>query len=328
MTILQALKDYLAKVLNFRLVIHPWKKEKKIPFFLRELYGFYQGSILEKPCLFLVVRGEDEISPATLNKHIKQLEMEWTGFCVYVRPRISSYNRKRLIEKHIPFIIPDNQMYLPEFCIDLRERFRKTPKIKKVLSSAAQTVCIYVLLHKDKEKFMPSELAKELNYSRMTMTRVFNELESMHIGKMIRKGKERLLYFENDRYPLWEQIKSVMSNPVNKTMLLKQHGKEEIKKLGSISGLTALGMYSMLNQPKLPVYAISKENWKNFANFPSMEEVFSPDEADIELQIWEYNPKLFAKEGLIDPFSLFLNLRESKDERIEAALENLMEKMK
>jgi hypothetical protein len=45
------------------------------------------------------------------------------------------------------------------------------------------------------------------------------------------------------------------------------------------------------------------------------------------VEVWSYDPKRFAKEGFVDTFSLYLNLRNDQDERIEAALEEMMEKV-
>jgi len=53
----------------------------------------------------------------------------------------------------------------------------------------------------------------------------------------------------------------------------------------------------------------------------------SSEGALIELEIWQYNPNLFAKDGIVDPFSLYLSLEKVKDERVEAALAHMMEKI-
>ena len=91
---------------------------------------------------------------------------------IYVQSILSSFNRKRLIEQHIPFIIPGNQMYLPHFGIDLREHFRKIhSKKQKSFSPGTQTVVIYALLRETDEKLTPSALADKLGYTFMTMTR-------------------------------------------------------------------------------------------------------------------------------------------------------------
>jgi hypothetical protein len=46
-----------------------------------------------------------------------------------------------------------------------------------------------------------------------------------------------------------------------------------------------------------------------------------------ELEIWSYSPKLFAKKGVVDRFSLFLSMRKDNDERVQSALEKMMEQV-
>lgn len=92
-----------------------------------------------------------------------------------------------------------------------------------------------------------------------------------------------------------------------------------------IAGLSALSHFSDLNEPLLPVFAIGPTQWKALKK-SGIEEIPSSEGALIELEIWHYNPNLFAKDGLVDLFSLYLSLKESKNERIEAALEKIMEK--
>lgn len=38
---------------------------------------------------------------------------------VYVTTTLASYERKRLVQQKVPFIVPGNQLYLPELAIDL-----------------------------------------------------------------------------------------------------------------------------------------------------------------------------------------------------------------
>jgi hypothetical protein len=46
-----------------------------------------------------------------------------------------------------------------------------------------------------------------------------------------------------------------------------------------------------------------------------------------EIEVWSYDPKLFATAGVIDRLSLFLSLWDENDERVEAALEQMMKEM-
>ncbi len=58
----------------------------------------------------------------------------------------------------------------------------------------------------------------------------------------------------------------------------------------------------------------------------SMFELTTDEPGSIELEIWKYPPELFANNDMVDPLSLFLSLKSSKDERVEMALEELQER--
>lgn len=322
MTLIKELEKYFRETLGIEIRAKSWVGERDLPFFLRELYVFYEIVLLRRPCVVIVPRGNIEITSSTLAKHFKQLQAKWTGLCIYIRAAISSYTRRRLIENHIPFAIPYNQMYLPDMGIDFREHFLKERTHIKILSPATQAVIIYALTH-NKPTSTPSELANELQYTSMTMTRALDELESLGIGEISHQGKERRWSVRETRKALWEKIKPFMCNPVKKRVWLRQNSKSrEIIEKGFVSGLTALARLTMLNQPLHPVYAIDMKDWKK----SGIEELPSVEGADVQLELWSYNPKLLTKGDMVDPFSLYLSLQDNKDERIEAALEKLIEK--
>ena len=81
-----------------------------------------------------------------------------------------------------------------------------------------------------------------------------------------------------------------------------------------------LAKLTNLAEPEHPVYAIGYKQWQSL----SLEPREGPDDANIELEIWHYDPALFAVSGHVDPFSLYLSLRELQDERVEKALETIM----
>jgi len=331
MDVIQDFERYLREVLDLRIKVIPWKDERELPAFLRASYLFYEVSLLGNRCLAMVLRVNEEITPSTISKHWNQVQKKWNGFCIYICKAISSYNRKRLIENRIPFVVPGNQSYLPDLGIDLREHFRKQQRGGKLFfSPATQAVVIYGLMADENQKLNPSELAKELGYTSMTISRAFDELESMNIGEVLQKGRERWLYFLNDKEAFWNQVKPLMQSPVKKRVWIKlsKEGIKQIKRLGTISGLSALAQSSMLNDPDLPVYAVSDDVWKTIIQMEIFEMLPSSEEADVEIEIWSYNPKLFLKNHQVDPFSLYMILQEYEDERIESALDKFMRKIK
>ena len=270
----------------------------------------------------MIAQENADITPGMIRKHREQVEKIWEGsIIIYVQSILSSFNRKRLIEQHIPFIIPGNQMYLPHFGFDLREHFRKThTKKQKSFSPGTQTAVIYVLLRETDEKLTPSALADRLGYTPMTMARALDELQAAGIGEFHREGRERYWFFSN-KHSLWDQAKPFLRSPIKKRIWIKNH------KFKTLAGLSALSHLSQLAPPLLPVFAIGHNQWEALRQ-SGLEELLVLEGASSELEIWNYNPELFAKDGVIDPLSLYLCLEASGDERIESALEEMMEKIK
>lgn len=323
--LIQTLKIYLKETLGLQLEFKPWNDKKNLPIFFNEFYFFYTSKLLGKQCLIIVDRDSDTLTPAAVRKHVEHLRAA-TGFpCIYVIRVSTSYQRKRLMAQGVQFVIPKQQIYLPHLGIDWQETSRlgqPLPSVQK-LSPSAQAVVILALIQ-EKGEFIPLELAKTLHYTTMSMTRALNELEALGLGKSIRKGKERWFYLIEK---LWEKAEPYMQNPVKKRLWvsLGKKSMQTIKRQGVIAGLSALAEQTMLSHPSLPIYALTLQSWKEIVGSDKVLILPIAEGADIELEVWNYDPKLFAIEGHVDSFSLYLSLKEIQDERVEMALQELME---
>lgn len=329
--VIQDLKRYLRETLGIQVAPKLWKDLGELPLFLRDLYVFYAASLLGKTWILAVARS-NEMTPASIQKHLKQVQAKIGMSCIYVNRVISPYNRKRLVKHGVQFVVPHRQIYLPALGVDWLDRCRECQADRAILSLApsAQAAVIYALSHSIEKEFTPLELAKRLDYTPMTMTRVFNELEMAGLGKSARRGKERWFSFAENKSSLWAGAEPLLQNPVRRRLWLKVE-KNCMKKIGSVgalSGLSALAELSMLSPPTHPVYAISAQEWKELQQLGGIQELPSAEEADIELEVWGYDPKLFAKRGVIDCFSLYLSLKENQDERVEMMLKEMMKGIK
>lgn len=81
----------------------------------------------------------------------------------------------------------------------------------------------------------------------------------------------------------------------------------------------------MINPPNYKVWAINKEYLNNKDLEIIKNKDIIKDENLLELQVWEYNPKLFTKNDIVDIVSLYATLKEENGERIEQALEEVLE---
>lgn len=319
--LIKSIKKYLQETLKVEIETHRWNNQSNLPFFLTDTYDFYESALLNQPCLLMIGHDNAEMTPGTIRKHQELIKKNWKGCIIYVQSALSSYNRKRFIEQHIPFIIPGNQMYLPDCGIDLREHFRKIHlKKDKGFSPGTQTVVIYALLRKTHEKLTPSMLAEKLGYTLMTMTRALNELKTSEIGEFRKERRERFWNFGN-KQSLWIQAKPFLRSPIKKRIWVKNHAFK------ISAGLSALSHFSQLSAPVLPIFAVGPSQWQLLKQIEA-EEPCSFDEASAELEIWNYDPELFAKKGFVDPVSLYYSLEANKDERIGLSIEEMMEKIK
>jgi len=316
------LKRYLLDTLGITVTLSKPLNQGSLPFFLQDIYDVLQVRLLNEEFIVLTSRNDSELTPATIHKHIDIVSQQLKIKAVFVHSTISSFNRKRLIEHKVPFVIPGNQMYLPDLGIDLREYFIKKRSKTVILGPSTQAVILYALTQTMIEPLNPTQLAEALGYSRMTMTRSIDEIESAELAEVSIVGRKRLVHFDKNRRELWEKALPHLRSPVKENVWLKAL-IDELPLCGA--GLTALASYSMLTPPKRQVYAAFTKDWKAIKRKYPHEIISYPDEAGYELEVWSYSPGLFSNGKKVDPFSLYLSLINIKDERVESAMEEMME---
>lgn len=318
------IKAYLVDILGLNVDIEAWPEKQRLPVYLQDSYEFHQTQLHNLPCLLMIALGEQEQTPAVLRKHVESIRERWEGEVIYVRRNITAYNRKRLIQHKVSFIVPEKQLYLPLLGIDLREHFRRIRSEREQLSPSTQAVLINALLDRKHHEYTPKELADKLGYSTMALTRAFDELESAKIATSSRQGRKRFIEFPADKRHLWETARKFLRDPVKRHVCVNRMSSQV---QNVVAGLTALSRFSMLSAPDRMTYAISSKAWNTIKEEDSLKQL-PPIESDaIELEIWHYNPVTFATSDLVDPFSLYLSLKDSKDERVQIALEGMMEKI-
>jgi len=319
-------EHYVHNVLDLHVTTKPWPQVARLPFFLRDQYAFFETRILEAPCLLVMDQGEREPAPATVRKHLDQLLQYWNGEIVYVRNQVTTYNRKRLIEQKVPFVIPGNQMYLPMLGIDLREHYRKALAGTLTLKPSTQALLIHMLLRRAPgDRLTPLETALELGYTPMTMTRAFSELEGAGLVGIFKEGRERCLYVPRTRRELWDQAQPLMRSPVREKVLAKLPPNH---RPGPFSGLTGLARYTDLAAPEHPIFAVTTGEWTALQKTTGIEKIPHREPGTSEVEIWSYPPQWFAQDDVVDRLSLFLSLKNDPDERIAASLDEMMAQVK
>jgi hypothetical protein len=315
---------YLRETLGTEVLPLPWPQASRLAPFLAERYRFFQAIILNHPVLFMMDVSLSEESPANISKHIAQVHAKSDWPVIYVRDRVTAYNRKRLIEQRVPFVVPGNQMYLPELGIDLREHFRKQVVTQPQFRPATQALFIHAMLRDREAPLAAIELAPEFGYSSMTLSRAFDELEAAELGESRPAGRERILHLAAPRRELWKLAQPFLKDPVKARYFIQS---TSIEGLGPSAGLSALARYSMLDDSKNPVVAMSREHWTSLRQQGAVTVIPMREPSAVEIEMWSYKPSSYRQPGVVDPLSLYLSLRQPTDERVEQALDHMMESL-
>ena len=323
MELVYSFKRYLEKVLNLQLIMDVKYRGEGLPYFMYDLYNLHKIKIYKNYFVVIIDKGEKDLTPENIKKQIEIISNKTGLEAIYVHKALTSFQRDRLIKYNINFVVPNNQMYLPHLKIDLREHFKSANQPKKYLSPASQAIIISSILNNYSQ--LDSQMIKNnINYSAMSVSRSFKEISNFGIGKLMRDGKEKILHLLDGRIQIWDKSKALMNSPIIQEIWLSQTLFDQ-KLL--IAGLSALSHYSMISPPKNKVYAVYKEDWYKISKNESVKQLIEPiqTESNIKLQVWSYPLDLWSHTNIVDKYSLYLSLKDEKDERIEQALKEMME---
>jgi DNA-binding transcriptional ArsR family regulator len=319
-----AIQQYLHDSLGFTAKIRPWPGAAKLPYFLQDAFDTRELTLLGHPILLANHRTGRAQGLAEVRAQLNKLKAIASLPVIFVTDGLASYERKRLVEQQVPFLVPGNQLYLPDLGIDLREYFRQTQQQAPAtaLSPATQALLIAALLHKPwQAEWKPAKIVANLGYTPMTLSRAVRELTATGIVKLERRGRDRHLNTDRSPQEVWEQAKPLLRSPVKRTVWVPPTSKWVPPKI-RIAGMSALAQLSLLAEPALPVYAVSAAQWKA-AMKAGVEELMEPREGCCEWQLWNYSPELLANSRTVDPMSLTLSLQHETDERVQMALDEL-----
>ena len=318
------LEQYLGGVFRAPVRVSAVENAPGLPVFLGRMYGLYDGRIAGERCVFLADLGGDA-TPARVAKHVGLVRAAVDGTVVFAARSLSAHSRARLMAQGIPFVVPGNQLYIPELAVDLRERFRAARQRQADrLSPAAQAVLFHHLLGgRNGGAAIPSCIAPLLHYSAMSVGRAFDELINAGLADSDRQGKERRIRFKAQGRELFESAQGLLRSPVRTSRFVQGgHATKALKQ----GGESALANLTNLSPPELDVFAVAAGNWKKLALACGFVET-DRDRAECIVETWAYDPAGLSSASTVDPLSLYAQFRDHDDERVTIAAETLLQEI-
>ena len=320
------LQHYLKEVLGISLQDRECGASASFPPYLQDSYRFRRCELLGQEFLILLSK-DPKLTPAAIEKHLDWIDQKAGLRGIYVTETLEAYNRKRMIERKIPFIVPENQLYLPDLALDLREHLKKSRKTVEKLSPLSQVVVLSFLLGRleDADRVTPTGLSRQFPYSKMSMSRSFDELRALKLVETQQQGRLAVSRFVQGGKALWQEAKPYLSSPVSKRIYLDALNHPMKWKAGE----SALEATTQIVAPRRETFAVTSSEWRRLQAQGEIQMIPEPSKnlAHAELEIWKYDPKLLADGPLVDPLSLILSLEPTTDERVEMAMDELMDSL-
>jgi len=315
------LERYLRETLHDRIHVRPFEGSERLPAFVERAYSLFETRIVGTRCVILAAR-ENPATPSEIAKHVSLVRSATNAIVVFAATAVTAHNRSRLIGQGIGFIVPGNQLYIPELAMDLREHFRTSySRHAEGLSPAAQAVLFHHMLHLDAQATTPSAIAERLHYSAMSIGRAFDDLVALRLAKTERHGKERHLTFKADGWQLLELARALLRSPVRAVKYIRNLPvPSNLKRAGE----TALAELTDLSRPKTDTYAVAANDWQSFKRAFNLVEV-QENESDVAVETWSYDPAGLSDGPLVDRMSLYAQFSHHRDERVSMAAEKLLE---
>lgn len=306
--------DYLETTLHIRVRYEEWKYVNQLPYYIADRYDVQLAHLDGINALFLHFKTEPE-SLTAIKKHIKRIKELENIPVVLVLETMTTYQRKAFIMENIPFVIDGKQIYLPFLGILLKEKGDKLLPARKTLQPSAQLIVLY-FIYANKNRLCTNEIVKVLNITAMTVSRAVRQLHALDLLAIGKEGKQNIIESNLSGKEFTDKVWPHLASPVRKRIYI---AKDSVDSEMPQAGYTALSQMSMLNEPQMACYAIDK-----YACGKGCTQQILDADRHVCLEIWAYDPRILANNGMVDPLSLALALQNDIDERVEEALHELL----
>lgn len=301
----------------------------KLPTYLRQVVELHECEVDSERAVAVLLRDESRIRGA--RAFVTQIEQALraageadSAFCL-VADSLPSYLRRRLVGFRVPFVVVGEQIYWPRlgYLMTNQRPQRKGTAVTERLSPVTQAVFIAMLLRQLPTPASATAMAEPLGYTAMSMSRAIKELEGNGLVRAEPHGRERVVELADAPQALWQKAQPWLRSPVRETVrvMAADIAKWSLPRAGE----SALAECSLLGAPAEPVYAIASRAWRRLGR--ELELIPVQDDGTCLVELWRYPPEASARDGRVDPLSLDLSLRDNADERVEQAVEEMLEAM-
>lgn len=252
-------QKYIENTLGVAVKYHRWKGELELPYYLTDRYEMRLAELDELRCIFLWPK-EKLNQIGSIRKQIWRIQMEENLPVVFVMDSMDPYRRTAFIKAHIPFVVPEYQLYLPFAGIYLQEKYAAEIRNSEPLQPSAQLLLFYWYYRQENCLYM-NDVVKALGCSAMTVTRAFRQLEVTGCFETGKSGVQKYLKGTRETAEILEGLEGRLVSPVADTIYAD---RQELEKEGVLSDLITAGNSALIQmgikaEEDIPCYAMEKK---------------------------------------------------------------------
>ncbi|GHT36389.1 hypothetical protein AGMMS49574_28040 [Bacteroidia bacterium] len=299
---------------------------KSLPQYLKGTFNFSLVEIEEEEFLLLTPSVEVDLSTSRIVKFANQISKQTGKQTLIQFKSMDSIRRRTLISHKANFVVPDKQIYIPSLRMYLNEGSSiQQFATKEYLSPSAQFLILYHLQKASLEGLPFKDVAEALDYSKKTISVVVAELQRLSVCEVEQTNeRSKILRFNKKGRELWNSVSPLMTSPVHKIWHIeKNHFPANVPLCASYD--TALAHYTFIADSSLSSFAIDRNFFSEHQE--ELQEFLHPEDGNVRLEIWKYNPILLADKQFIDRLSLSLCYKGTDDERVRKEITEMINKM-
>ena len=285
-------------------------------------FSFYDGDFYGMNLLFLEPK-KNNPTPRECSVTAGRMQTIFGLPVVFILSSGPSYERQRLIDKNVYFVMGDKFAFLPTLVAN--ERMRKTRPAKR-LSLVAQYTLLYHLQVESLEGLSARDMTDKLPYSYESITLGLTCLEDLNLCEKVSDGpKSKVIHFLAKGRELWDNAQEYLVDPIEKRLYCDALNSDTQYTNCSIN---ALSHYSWLNPDGNRMIMMNKKELQMLIDNKAL---VNKNEFDgrVMIEVWKYPAvsSLGSTAEWVDKLSLVISLREDPDPRVEGELERVMNEM-
>lgn len=265
--------------------------------------------------ILMCPKKDRKLAPLQYKSLAEQTSAKLGAPCVFLFGNLPTYERNRLIERGVYFIVSGKYAFLPYLLINSKE----TTEVKKdELQACAQYLLLYHLQQGSLNGLCLSELEQLVPYKYVTLSRAIRQLEALQLlSTTLDEDGTKRLTFNKEARDLWEASHGLATSPVKDAFFVDEKPTPYY-----IGGISALSHYSHLNPESVPTCVLSKDEFKRLKEDNALVGLNKLD-GEYRIEVWKY-PPIVSADGIVDRLSIFLTLRDDKDPRVEKELDRMI----